>query len=455
MLEMFTLPKETPITKEILNDVIAYAEERNKRFRKLENYYEGKHCILDRIKDSKINNKVVTNHAKAIVDTTTGYFMGKAVDYVPSEEYQEEIDKLLDQYNEQSMETIDSDIAENVSIMGSQYEYVYANEEAMPRSAIVNNCNSVIVYDDSVEHNKLFALMYRPIFKLKKLDHWEIIYMDSKIIRKYECNDKYINTIGEDIPHMFGKVPMIEYKNNSRKRGDFECVIELIDAYNLLMSDRINDKEQLVDAILCIYGADITPEQARMLKESRMISSLPQDAKLEYLIKNLQENQIDVLRQNLENDIYKISQTPNMTDKEFANNSSGVALKYKLMPFEQRVGKTEKSFTKGLKERFELYNNFLVNKSVMKPIPIKEISVIFTRNMPQNDYETSQMINNLSDVLSKETLLGQLSFVTDASEEVELMNKEKEENIKMFGLPVMSNDYQDSNIQENIQEENE
>lgn len=62
------------------------------------------------------------------------------------------------------------------------------------------------------------------------------------------------------------------------------------------------------------------------------------------------------------------------------------------------------------------------------------------------------MINNLSDVLSKETLLGQLSFVTDASEEVELMNKEKEENIKMFGLPIQ-NDYADSNDNEENEEE--
>lgn len=452
MHDMFTLPKGTPITNQVLNDVIQFCEDRNRRFKLLEDYYNGKHNILARIKkDTNINNRVVTNHAKAIVDTTTGYFMGKAVDYVPSEEYQESIDVLLDQYNEQSIETLDCDIAENVSIMGSQFEYVYANENAEPRSCMVDNCSTCIVYDDSVEHNKLFAIMYRPIYKLNKIDHYEIVYMDDKILKKYTSDSKTLQGVGEEIPHAFGKVPMIEYKNNSRKRGDFECVMELIDAYNLLMSDRINDKEQLVDAILCIYGADLDTEQARLLKQSRLLANVPADARVEYLTKNLQENQIDILRQNLENDIYKISQTPNMTDKEFSNNSSGVALKYKLMPFEQRIGKTEKSFTKGLKERFELYNNFLVNKSAMKEIPVKEVSVIFTRNMPQNDYETSQMINNLSDVLSKETLLGQLSFIQDASEEVELLEKEKEENIKRYGLPIQ-NDYLDSNIQENEQE---
>lgn len=455
MQEMFTLPKGTEITKEILNQIIDYAECRNRRFKKLEDYYNGKHCILDRIKQStNINNKVITNHAKAIVDTTTGYFMGKPVDYVPSQEYENKIDPILDSYNEQGIDSLDADISENVSIMGCQYEYVYSNENAEPRSCMVDNKHTIIVYDDSVEHNKMFALMYRPIYNIAKsnrVDHYEIIYVDNKVIRKYECSDKYINVIGEEMPHTFGKVPMIEYTNNSRKHGDFECVIELIDAYNLLMSDRVNDKEQLVDAILCFYGVDLTPEQARMLKESRMLASVPEGARAEYLIKSLQESEIDVLRKNIENDIYKISQTPNMTDESFAQNSSGVALKYKLMPFEQRIGKTERSFSKGLRERFELYNNFLVSKSMMGAVPVKEISIIFTRNMPSNDYETSQMINNLADMLPKETLLGQLSFVQDASEEVELLNKEKEENIKMFGMP-FQNDYADSNEQDNIEE---
>lgn len=33
-------------------------------------------------------------------------------------------------------------------------------------------------------------------------------------------------------------------------QGDFEQVVSIIDAYNIVMSDRVNDKEQFVDAIL-------------------------------------------------------------------------------------------------------------------------------------------------------------------------------------------------------------
>ena len=55
----------------------------------------------------------------------------------------------------------------------------------------------------------------------------------------YKSYSKSLNQIGKDEPHAFGKVPIIEYKNNPEFLGDFEPVISLIDAYNLLQSDRV------------------------------------------------------------------------------------------------------------------------------------------------------------------------------------------------------------------------
>lgn len=454
MVDIYTLPKDTTITNEVLNDVIKYAEQRKHRFTRLENYYNGKHDILERYKvDSISNNKVMVNHAKNITDITTGYFIGKPADYQVTNGF--DIEPLLDAYNEQTINDLDMEIAENVSIFGIQYEYIYSDSNAQPKSCIADNKNTIIVYDDSVEHNKLFGLMYRPIYvgNSSQVDHYEIVYCDKEKVVNYISKDLTLTKVGEEVPHSFGDVPMIEYRNNPRKQGDFECVISLIDAYNLLQSDRVNDKEQLVDAILCLFGVDFDAEQMQSLKKYRCLANIPQDARVEYLAKTLNETQIEVLRQSLENDIYKISTTPNMTDKEFAQNSSGVAMKFKLLPFEQRVGRKERYFEKGLKERFKLYNNFLTTTSKMEIVPVKEVDVVFTRNLPNNDLETSQMINNLSDHISEETLVSQLSFVKDASEEVELKNEEKKNNQALYGFPIYNernfgNDYQDANMQE-------
>lgn len=457
---MYTLSKDIvekgKITNTILNDVIAYNEKYKKRYEMLENYYLGKHNIFSRVKEDRLkNNKVMINHAKYITDTNIGYLLGNPVDYQASDGY--DIQAVLDAYKKQTINDLDSEIAKDVSIFGLQYEYVYANENAEPRSCEVDNKNTIMVYDDTVEHNKLFGLIYRPIYKGETFKYWEIIYVDKKEKRTYKSYSKSLQQVGVSEPHAFGDVPLIQYKNNPEFLGDFEPVISLIDAYNLLQSDRVNDKEQLVDAILCMYGMDFDDEQAEMLRKSRMLANIPSDGRVEYLVKTLQEGDVDILRQNIENDIHKISMVPNMSDENFVGNSSGVAIKYKLLAFEQNIKNKERYMEKGLMERFKLYNNFLTTKSMMSEVPIEEVDAVFTRNLPSNDYEISQMINNLADYIDAETLISQLSFVKDAKEIVEAKKKEDEENKPQNDYAFQQNEIPDANNvnTEEVEEETE
>lgn len=456
---MYTLPKDTKITNKVINDVINYNEKFKNRYKRLEKYYMGKHDILEREKDEiLINNKVMINHAKYITDTNVGYLLGNPVDYQVGKDDEGnplyDIEPVLDEYKKQTINDLDTEIAKDVSIYGVQYEYVYANENAEPRSCEVDNQNTIIVYDDTVEHKKLFGINYRAIYAGETFKYYEIIYANDKVIRTYKSTNKTLTQTSKERPHAFGAVPFIEYKNNPEFLGDFEPVITLIDAYNLLQSDRVNDKEQLVDAILCMYNVDFTPEQAEQLKESRMIANLPENSKLEYLIKTLQENDVDILRKNLEKDIHKISMTPNMSDENFVGNSSGVAIRYKLLAFEQNVKNKERYMEKGLMERFKLYNNFLTKSSKMQDVPIEEVDAVFTRNLPSNDYEISQMINNLSDLLSKETLVSQLSFIKDASEEVDLKEKEEDSKPKnVYDEAFENNQIPDANTDNPINDE--
>lgn len=447
---MYTLARDTKLNNQIINDVIDYNERYNERLKELENYYIGEHNIKKREKvDILKNNKIVVNHAKYITDTNIGYLLGNPVDYqVATENGQPlyDIQPILDAYKKQTINDLDMEIAKDVSIFGYQHEYIYINENAEPCSCIIDNNNAIIVYDDTVEHKKLFGLIYRPIHEGNIFKYWDIIFIDDKQEVHYKSSNKRLTKQGESRPHAFGAVPLICYKNNPELLGDFEPVISLIDAYNLLQSDRLNDKEQLVDAILCMYGMDFDVDQADMLKESRMLANIPSDGKVEYLIKTLHEGDVDILRQTIENDIHKISMVPNMSDVNFVGNSSGVAIRYKLLAFEQNIKNKERYMEKGLMERFQLYNNFLVKISKMQPVPVEEVDAVFKRNLPSNDFETSQMINNLSDHLCSETLISQLSFVKDASEEVELKKSEDVENSgSLFDADYSKNEMADIN----------
>lgn len=419
---MYQLPKGTEITANIINDMIEFSNKRRSRFDKLDNYYIGQQDILSRTKaDTVPNTKVMVNHAKYIVDTNIGYLLGNPVSYSVSGDT--DISPVLDAYKRQVINNLDTELAKELGIFGVKYEYIYANSNAEPRSVALDVRNTLICYDDTMEHNKLFAVNYRPIYKNntdKDPDHFDVLAItDTEVIGYVLKGDKLTEKPNGRQQHFFGSVPVIEYANNGEYLGDFEPVISLIDAYNLVQSDRVNDREQLVDAILLFYGMSFEGPQLDSLKEHRAISNIPADGRVEYLTKQLNEADADVLRKTIETDIHKISMVPNMADVNFVGNSSGVAIRYKLLPFEQNIKNKERYFEKGLMERFRLYVNFLAASSKMPAdFPMEDVDAIFLRNLPSNDYETSQMINNLDGIVDRELLVSQLSFVTDADETV-------------------------------------
>ena len=63
--------------------------------------------------------------------------------------------------------------------------------------------------------------------------------------------------LDEQIAHFYGDVPVIEVINNNDRTGDFEKVMTLIDAYNNLESDSMNDFDYFSDAYLFLKGASL------------------------------------------------------------------------------------------------------------------------------------------------------------------------------------------------------
>lgn len=245
----------------------------------------------------------------------------------------------------------------------------------------------------------------------------------------YESRDGsfYNMELTADFEHYFGAVPLVEYINNTERQGDFEQLIPIMDAYNLLMSDRVNDKEQFVDSFLFLNNIEVDSEQQKKLRHEKILMAMDPDADAKYLSKVLSESDMKILRDDLKEDIHRFAMVPDMTDVNFSGNLSGVAIRYKLLTFEQHIKAKESYFTEGLKKRFALYNAVLEFRRLMAEVPVHRVDVIFTHNLPSNNYEVSQMINNLNTLVTQETLLAQLDFVGDPKEEAALAREEQAE----------------------------
>ena len=412
----------------IISKLIARREAQKQHMETLMDYYLGRHKILGRVRagEKNSNNKLVCNHAKYIVDMANSYLVGNPVSYSCAENF--DIEPLKNCYIEQDIESVDCELEKLAAIYGTSYELIYADEKSMPRSTALSPVNTFMVYGMDVGRKPLFGVhCYRRLGVDANPVGTTCLICDDRSVYIYENNaDSFTNMkLVSEKAHHFGTVPMIEYANNKERQGDFEQLIPLIDAYNTLASDRVNDKEQFVDALLFLTDIDIDSEQARKLRDERVLLGY-EGATAQYLSKTLSETDTAVLRDNLKQDIHRFSMVPDLSDESFGNNLSGVAIKYKLLGFEQHIRNKERCFAASLKRRYEIYNYFLWLKGSMEHVPVHRVDIIFTRNLPVNELETSEMISNLSGIATSETLLSQLSFVKDAKEESELAKRERE-----------------------------
>ncbi len=416
---------ERGITPEILGSLISRHYRERARLDRLKRYYLGEHDILNRRRDNDTapNNRVVANHARYITDMTVSYLIANPVTYSASKGY--DIEPVKREYFEQSIGAVDCELEKNASIYGRAYEVVYADEYARPRSCVLPTENTFVVYSSDGDRKKLFGVHY---YRVRGIDG-NVTGVRAEVY----LPDRVMHFAGSSFDaleleytrgNFFGGVTVIEYRNNEERTGDFEDEISLIDAYNLLMSDRVNDKEQFVDSFLLLQGIEIDSEHARKLRREKILMA-DTDGGAEFISKQLSESDAEILRAALKEDIHRFSMVPDLSEQSFAGNVSGVAIRYKLMGFEQKVRTKERYFERGLKERFALYAEFLGLKCNMPPVPIYAIDVEFKRNMPENEYETAQMVKLLDGIVSRETLLSRLPFVTDAKEEHELAEEDK------------------------------
>jgi len=405
------------------------------RYIKLQKYYEGKHDILDHTsRDGQPNNKIVNPYPKYITDMLVGYFVGQPISYTSKEEdgLLEDLQVIFD-YSDEQEENLE--LAKICSIKGKAYELLYRDEDARIRFNEFGPDQMFVIYDMTISPSIKFAIRYYDVGEGNDKITYAEVY-DKEVCTLYKGKDSDLS-LEQITPHTFKDVPVVEYVNNKEEQGDFEQVITLIDAYNKAQSNTLNDMDQFTDAYLILVNmAGTDSERIEELKRDRVML-LDDDGDAKWLIKEINDAWVENYKDRVRRDIHKFSYTPDMQDESFGNNLSGVSIRYKILAMEQIRSNKERKFKKGLQRRIELICNSL---SLEKNIDLfTNINIKFANTLPQNIYELSQTIKNLSPYLSSETLLNQLPFVENAKEELEKKKAEDEEITSSYDFTNIDN----------------
>ena len=401
-------------------------------FHKMKSYYDNHNAIMFKrqLDTSKPCNRISHAYADYIVNSITGYFMSaNAVQYQFENEQMQKIYDDISKYNDESQHN--TELAMDESIYGVSCELLYLDNDIQVRFKKIDPKEVIIITDMTVEENIIGAIRH---FKVE-VDTEEVEYVE------YYTNDSihyfYGDSEGKLLSqatvkeHFFGQVPINIYKNNADMCGDFMKIIPLLDAYDSIQSETADDFELFSNAIMLVQGAMLCDEQIKAIKDMRLLNFQEQgDAK--YLYKDIPDTALENYKKRIVDDIHMFSQVPNMSDKEFGANLSGVALQYKLAGLEFKCSIKESFFKKGLLRRIELIGNILGLLNGGENI-IKNTQISFTRNVINNDAEVIANALQLSSILSKESTLQLLNkFIINVDDEMQKLDVEREENMTMF-----------------------
>lgn len=398
------------------------------RYRRLMGYYKGEHYGIQHRKSVDVNkpdNRIINNFPGYIVDVNLGYFLGKPIAYSAEDDVFLSTITNVFQYNDEQDENVE--LAKAAGIKGTAFELLYFDDEARIRFGVIDPDNLIMVYDNSINPNPLYAIRYwyENDGKILKAE----LYTAEKIVY-YEASSTKGALLEIDVEeHPFNDVPIIEFPNNDERQGDFEKVLSLIDAYDYAQSDTANDFEYFADAYLKIKNMGGTDaETVNSMKQQRAIL-LQGDGDADWLVKNQDYTGIESYKSRIVQDIHKFSKTANLTDEEFAGNVSGIALQYKLWGMEQNTAQKERKFKKAIQRRIELICNYL--STIGPRYDWRDIEILFTRNVPENSDEIADMIGKLRGVVSDATLISRLPFIDDPVAELERMQAQNDAMIDL------------------------
>ena len=401
-------------------------------------YYDGKNCIIKQgAVKGRPNYSINVNMAKYIIDVATGYAFGNPIKYTTDEENAKDIlDRIQYVHKNCNIAELDFQQGGDMATYGVSYQLVMALdvEGAIEDRIIFKHLNPLqtfFVVDNTILETPVCGVYFYS-YKENNIDKTKIYVYDKDFLTIFVEKGGVITQEDQEF-HNMGYIPIIQCLNNDDAFSDIQCVTDLLDSLSLAVSNNTDNLQSIANAILAISGGTLNEEQIKDINEYK-VANLPVGAVMQWVIKNVdptaEQQQVD----NLLNFIFQISQVPDLTDDAFGGNQSGVAMQYKLWGLDQLwVTKTTK-YKKAIVQRLKILMHLLQYQFKNTVQMLDEINITFDKNLPKDNSAEYAMVQALKDVVSKRTLLENISIVDDIEAEIEALDEEAKKNADLYGF---------------------
>ena len=386
------------------------------------NYYKGIQPIKNRTKkyNAEVNNKIVENHANEIVSFKTGYLLMKPIQYVSRKESTDisSLEKFNDFNHIESKEFKDKETAVNQSICGTALRLVVQNENYDKDDP--DSCPFEIETIDPREGFVIYSSLHgkKPLIGVV-IDTITTEDDEEKTLFQCYTKDKYYEFYqdSEDVieeNHTFGSIPLIEYPLNNERIGDFELVIDLLDAINTIQSNRVDGVEQFIQALMVFENVDVDSEEFQKMKELGAIEITSKGelkANVKYLTQELNQTQVQTLKNDMYEIVLKICGVPSTSSANTSDssNNGAIVLKNGWQNAETKAQDTETFFKESEKKSLKLaltISKILTGNAIN--LSVADIDIKFTRRNYEDILTKKQV---LLDMLNSGKVAPQLAFV--------------------------------------------
>ena len=398
--------------------------------------------IAGKEQTDKINNRLNNDFFGDIIDVKTGFFVGYPITYSidridgESEARHKEKNQIIQDWcKAEIVEDLDAELVKSTSVCGESARILNIGTDGEPHVVNLFPWEVVVLYSGN-----------EPVYGLYIYEAGEMELQNGRMEEKfinvvefYDSQNRYIfekrdeqgyKEVGKT-PHLFSGCPVFSAKNNKECLADGEKVLELIDAYDRLLSDWDNEIEQFRLAYLKVVGADITEEAIEAAKRTGAFNLPDKDADIAYITKSLSVEAVEKLLDRIEENIYQFAQSVNSRDEHFAGTITGVALHHKLTPLEQKCLVMERKLVSTLRYQFKLLcENWRARRKA--DINYLDVNFTFTRKYPQNLQAEAEIAQKLKGIVSDRTILENLSIVPDVEEELRRIEEEAGARLEAF-----------------------
>lgn len=379
-------------------------------FKRFIDYYEGHTPIHSRVPlsplkaDSQVN--IHSDFFNDIVNLKTGYF-GSGINTVLTTDEKSKIDWFNDFLKRNNMPAKNAETTKMSTTAGVSYRLLYIdNGKIYIRNLPATNV--ILEYEHDIL-NPSIAIVYYSTQDLLGQTHWYCDVYDKTNVSFYEkLNYKdgdnksgvYMprsNANGETSqPHLFNEVPVIAFQNNGELKSNCYMTLDMMDAYDEVMSDAASEIKASRNAYLKIFGdlytgVDSDGNPINLTDALREMNALvfgvsddgTRHGDAEFLQKTLDHQAINSMLTLLRTQIYEQSNSIDIRDIMSNANQRVFTTKIAMMRFEADAQQTETFFNAALDKQNRLLIQYA---STADNITFTEDDFrnIFTRIFPQD-----------------------------------------------------------------------